>query len=299
MKEFATIDQAIYYSEITSFTVNGKRVYELIGKFLDDLRENAFSGTNGEDAVEHIEYFLNIIDLIDLPNINYERLRIAVFLILLVGNASKWFDEFKGTKGIRDLTNTTFEEWLASKFANHMMMDPLTKKVFWKEEGYCNGGNFPGAFRVGNTLRCQDLEWYEALEDGKIKDEALQNKAIMKRVIGIDEESCDKAWRRWDHYENTTHNDEEREPKDGHNIGNLDYDLVGNNASYHTNVMEEEHKERCNLFNNTARDAPMCKIRRFEMIKYSFGQDEEFVAIKECEYDDLTRSNEDACRTYQ
>nr|GFD00191.1 hypothetical protein [Tanacetum cinerariifolium] len=62
---------------------------------------------------------------------------------------------------------------------------------------------------------------------------------------------------------------------------------------------EEERNERCNLFNDTAHNAPVCKIRRFEMIKYSFGQDEEYVAIKEREYSDLTKTNEDACRAYQ
>nr|GEX97085.1 hypothetical protein [Tanacetum cinerariifolium] len=61
----------------------------------------------------------------------------------------------------------------------------------------------------------------------------------------------------------------------------------------------EEHKERCILFNDTARDAPVYKIRRFEMIKYSFGQDEEYFAIKERKYDDLTSTNEDACCVYQ
>ncbi|GJT28557.1 hypothetical protein Tco_0908832 [Tanacetum coccineum] len=61
---------------------------------------------------------------------------------------------------------------------------------------------------------------------------------------------------------------------------------------------EEQHKERYNLF-NTTHDAPVCKIGRFEMIKYSFGQDKKYVAIKECECDDLTRANEDACRAYQ
>ncbi|GJY84103.1 hypothetical protein Tco_0497479 [Tanacetum coccineum] len=40
-------------------------------------------------------------------------------------------------------------------------------------------------------------------------------------------------------------------------------------------------------------------IRRFEIIKYSFRQDEEYVAIKEDEYDDLARTSEDACRAYQ
>ncbi|GJX79348.1 hypothetical protein Tco_0327497 [Tanacetum coccineum] len=78
MEEFVTKDRENYYSGITSITVNGKAAYELKGKFLDDLRNNAFSGTNGEDAVKHIKYFLKIVDLIDLPNINYERLRLAV-----------------------------------------------------------------------------------------------------------------------------------------------------------------------------------------------------------------------------
>ncbi|GJR80205.1 hypothetical protein Tco_0150990 [Tanacetum coccineum] len=82
---------------ITSITVNGKNAYELKGKFLDDLHKNAFSGTNGEDAVEHIEYFLRIVDPIDLPNVNQDKLRVVGFPISLVGDAWKWFDEIKGS----------------------------------------------------------------------------------------------------------------------------------------------------------------------------------------------------------
>ncbi|GJS88806.1 hypothetical protein Tco_0771442, partial [Tanacetum coccineum] len=145
----------------------------------------------------------------------------------------------------------------------------------WKDDGYCNGGNLPGAYRVDNTLCYQDLEWYEALEDGKLKDEALKNKAIVERMIDEDEESYNEAWRRWDDYENTTHDHEER-----------DYE-------------EQENEKRCDLFDDPAQEPPVCKIRRFEMIKYSFGQEEEYVAIKEYEYDDLTRTSEDACNAYQ
>nr|GEV46400.1 hypothetical protein [Tanacetum cinerariifolium] len=39
--------------------------------------------------------------------------------------------------------------------------------------------------------------------------------------------------------------------------------------------------------------------REFEMIKYSFGQDEEYVAVKENEYEDLTSTSENAYRAYQ
>ncbi|GJX66556.1 hypothetical protein Tco_0300899 [Tanacetum coccineum] len=54
MEEFVTKDRANYYSGITSITINGKAAYELKGKLLDDLRDNAFSETKGEDAVKHI-----------------------------------------------------------------------------------------------------------------------------------------------------------------------------------------------------------------------------------------------------
>nr|GEW40969.1 hypothetical protein [Tanacetum cinerariifolium] len=48
-----------------------------------------------------------------------------------------------------------------------------------------------------------------------------------------------------------------------------------------------------------ALELPVCNIRKFKMIKYSFGKDEEYVAVKEDGYDDLARTSNDACRTYQ
>ncbi|GJZ36269.1 hypothetical protein Tco_0582086, partial [Tanacetum coccineum] len=77
--------------------VNGKNAYELKGKFLDDLHNNAFSGTNGEEAVEHIEYFLRLVDPIDLPNVNQDKLRVLVFPISL--------DYWKMGSDDNDLTN--------------------------------------------------------------------------------------------------------------------------------------------------------------------------------------------------
>ncbi|GJY99652.1 hypothetical protein Tco_0517082 [Tanacetum coccineum] len=95
METFAPNDKVDYYSEITSITVNEKNAYELKGKFLDDLHNNAFSGTNGKDAAEHIEYYLKIIDPIKLPNVDHDKLRVVVFPILLAGGAQRWFDRTK------------------------------------------------------------------------------------------------------------------------------------------------------------------------------------------------------------
>nr|GEV88157.1 hypothetical protein [Tanacetum cinerariifolium] len=60
---------------------------------------------------------------------------------------------------------------------------------------------------------------------------------------------------------------------------------------------EHEDKKRCELFDD--HKLPVCTVRRFEMVKYSFGQDKEYVAVNEDEYEDLTSISKDACRAYQ
>ncbi|GJS76680.1 hypothetical protein Tco_0726561 [Tanacetum coccineum] len=258
METFTPNDKADYYSGITSITVNGKNTYELKGNFLDDLHNNAFSGTNGKDAVEHIEYYLQIIDPIKLPNVDHEKLRVVVFLISLAGGALWDYWKMGGDEiEASDDESSDLEEYWSDKeetaeifkieidvfdyktplclafneFNYLLKVDPdlLTKDIMWfktyedykydwiyewnenvpwvydkpwldngiwkelkpREDGYCNEGNFLGAYHIGNSLHYQDLEWYEALEDSELKDEALRNKAIMKGLISDDESSND------------------------------------------------------------------------------------------------------------
>ncbi|GKD90852.1 hypothetical protein Tco_1366359 [Tanacetum coccineum] len=99
----------------------------------------------------------------------------------------------------------------------------------------------------------------------------LTNKAIMEGLIEKedDDESCYEGRKRWNVYTN--------------------YD-----DAYKINHDVEEREELCEIH-----ELSVCNIRRFEMIKYSFEQDEVHVAIKEDEYDDLARTSKDACRAYQ
>ncbi|GJT66699.1 hypothetical protein Tco_1018179 [Tanacetum coccineum] len=159
LEEYVNKTRGDYYSGITKTMINRKAAYELKGKFLDDLWNNAFSETNGEDAIEHIEDFLKIVDPLDLLNVSYEQLRLVVFPITLTGDASEWLmnepqilvttwldltelfsgkyyppsrtGKIMGTYAKWDSTNVVFENWLALKFTNHMMMDPFTKNALW------------------------------------------------------------------------------------------------------------------------------------------------------------------------
>ncbi|GJZ49403.1 hypothetical protein Tco_0603593 [Tanacetum coccineum] len=170
-KEFATNDQANYYSRITSIKVLGKNAYELKGKFLDDLHNNAFSGTNGEDAVEHIEYILGIVDRIDLSNVNQDKLRVLVFPISLVGDAWKWFDEIKGP----------INSWVDLTKAVKIAIPPGIVFVFASSRSMV---------RVGCMTYFQDHKWYDELTDGKLKEEALTYKARIEESWGNATPGC-------------------------------------------------------------------------------------------------------------
>ncbi|GJT03112.1 hypothetical protein Tco_0824281 [Tanacetum coccineum] len=146
------------------------------------------------------------------------------------------------------------------------------------EQGFCNGGELPGMVRVGYLTYVQDYEWYDDFVDGKLKDEALKQKAIYERSWG-----------------DTT----QGKPNDDHGIDNFDNDLVWDNAPYHANEEEEQYEEdRCELLGNPRQEPPVCKIGRFKVIKYSFRPGEKYIAIKECEHDDWTRTTESACHAY-
>ncbi|GJR67011.1 hypothetical protein Tco_0013076 [Tanacetum coccineum] len=142
----------------------------------------------------------------------------------------------------------------------------------WKNDRYCNGGNLPRAYIVGYLLHYQDYEWYEALKDSELKEQALRNTIIMEGLT-TDDESSNDDWRRWESHEITYHYHDEFEYEN------------------------ETHNERPELCE--AHELPMCNIRRFEMIKYSFGQDEEYIAVKEDEYSEFTNTSKEAIHAYR
>ncbi|GJU55004.1 reverse transcriptase domain-containing protein [Tanacetum coccineum] len=247
---------------ITCITVNGKNAYDLKGKFLDDLHNNAFDGTNGEDLVKHIEYFLRIADPIDLPNfVNYKTMDIftkgALCDYWKIGS-----DEIKpmGDES-SDLEETDHDD------EQEINPDLLTKDI----KGFKTYEEFKDDWIY--EWNKDDYEWYEALEDSELKEDALRNKAIMDGLINDDndDESHYERKKRWNVYYDTNHDHEH---------------MINHEAG--------EREELCKIH-----ELPVCTIRRFKMIKYSFKQDEEYVAIKEDEYEDLVRANENACRAYQ
>ncbi|GJY92719.1 two-component response regulator-like APRR2 isoform X1 [Tanacetum coccineum] len=65
-------------------------MFELKGRFLKELRENTFRGSKDENANEHIERVLEIVDLLTTPEVTQDQLMLCVFPISLLGATSRW-----------------------------------------------------------------------------------------------------------------------------------------------------------------------------------------------------------------
>ncbi|GKB35650.1 hypothetical protein Tco_0880592, partial [Tanacetum coccineum] len=136
----------------------------------------------------------------------------------------------------------------------------------WKNDGYCNGRNLPRTYIIENQLHYQDYEWYEALEESELKDEAS---------ISSNNERMESK------YENPSNTATDSFFKA--------YDI--------RNIEKENGQGQIKSKNNDKDDMrphkKICTTEKFEAIKYSLGPNEEYLAIRRCEYD-IWERNEDS-----
>ncbi|GJT09533.1 hypothetical protein Tco_0856575 [Tanacetum coccineum] len=111
METFMPNDRADYYSRITSITVNRKNAYELKGKFLDDLHDNAFMEQTGRthDKEETAKIFKIETDVFD-----YETplcLAFNEFNYLLKVDPDLLTKDIMGFKTYEDYKDDWIYEW--------------------------------------------------------------------------------------------------------------------------------------------------------------------------------------------
>ncbi|GJR16428.1 putative reverse transcriptase domain-containing protein [Tanacetum coccineum] len=85
MEQYMSKTRTHYGLGVAMPKIDNKYQFELKGQFLKELQENTFSGSDNEDANEHFEKFLEIVDLFHVPNITVDQLMFRVFPISLTG----------------------------------------------------------------------------------------------------------------------------------------------------------------------------------------------------------------------
>ncbi|GJV82060.1 retrotransposon protein [Tanacetum coccineum] len=111
MKQYMSKTRGDYRSGITRPTINQDTHFKLKGKFLKELHDNTFSGSEHEDANDHIEKVLEIVDLFHIPKITQDQIMLRAFPVSLTGSARRW---------LRNQPSGSITTWeaLKTKFLN-------------------------------------------------------------------------------------------------------------------------------------------------------------------------------------
>ncbi|GKC40399.1 zinc finger, CCHC-type containing protein [Tanacetum coccineum] len=146
MEQYMSKTRTNYGSGVARPKIDNKDQFELKGQFLKELRENTFSGSDNEDANEHIDKVLEIVDLFHVPNITVDQLMLRVFLISLTGAASSW---------LRNEPTGSIKTWedLKTKFLNKYCPPGRTAKKMEEINNFQQESYETLFIKHGNTLK--------------------------------------------------------------------------------------------------------------------------------------------------
>ncbi|GJT92848.1 hypothetical protein Tco_1081693 [Tanacetum coccineum] len=295
-----------------------KCIVEIQGQFLEKIRNDAFNGNKGETHTNTSINFSMLLGQSKLTDIEEEEVpnetNNAPEIFMIEGNLFDFetplceaFNEFNCLLKI-DIDLFTYD-----------IQDLNTYNEY--EQGL-NNDEAKGMVRVGSMTYFQEHEWYDELADGKLKDETIALKSKIEGSWGDVTPGVLKfcKWLKscFENFHEIEYEVLYRETGPGfdqRNNGNSSYpDQRPSLEESLTKFMAESakrHEENSNIIKEirASTDAAIrnqgaliktmeiqvghmgkvlfssnCKVRRFEMMKYSFNDDEEYITIKEFEY---------------
>ncbi|GJX73373.1 retrovirus-related pol polyprotein from transposon TNT 1-94, partial [Tanacetum coccineum] len=121
IEQYISKTRGDYGSGVTRPSINQDTHFELKGQFLKELRDNTFSGSEHEDANEHIKKVLEIVDLFHIPKITQDQIMLQAFFVSLTGAARRW---------LRNQPSGSITTWevLKTKFLNKYCPPARTAK---------------------------------------------------------------------------------------------------------------------------------------------------------------------------
>ncbi|GJS25567.1 hypothetical protein Tco_0454199 [Tanacetum coccineum] len=112
-KDNPTKDASYYQcseaSGVVKPEIGGNVNFEINSQFMRELREDTFSGNKNDDAYEHAERILDIVNLFNILGVTHDAVMLHVFLTTLTGAAKRWVDRLlPGTINTWDLLKKAF-----------------------------------------------------------------------------------------------------------------------------------------------------------------------------------------------
>ncbi|GJZ30592.1 hypothetical protein Tco_0575639 [Tanacetum coccineum] len=265
----------------TSYLIDAKIDYdsinELSRKIFVELQYNTFGRMEEEDVLGHISNFLRILDLIKIMIFDTDRLHLNIFPLSLTKAARVW--------------------WSSNEYSKITAWGILTERFF------CN--YFPlsldGKNYGSNNHKDDEHGYYELMAwiDSKHDNKGISSKNFHELDYNVLVKLQECWWKinahevapftRMESYGQRLYANFKTEKVhdpylDINHIFGRNYDL-SNAGNTQDNQGHEKRRD------DSTHEPSVCKIRRFEMMKYSFKSDEEYIAIKESEYLNHSKDN--------
>ncbi|GKC40839.1 hypothetical protein Tco_1053223 [Tanacetum coccineum] len=81
MEDYMTKTREDYGSGIARPKMDENAHFELMGQFLKEFLDNTFSGSDNEDANEHIEKVLEIVDVFHIPVVTQDQIMLREVIL--------------------------------------------------------------------------------------------------------------------------------------------------------------------------------------------------------------------------
>ncbi|GJZ65849.1 retrovirus-related pol polyprotein from transposon TNT 1-94 [Tanacetum coccineum] len=121
IEQYMSKTRGEYRSGVARPKIDAKAQFELKGQILKELCDNTFSGSEHEDANEHIKKVLEIVNLFHILNITQDQIMLCAFPVSLTGAARRWLR-------IKPSGSITTWEVLKTKFLNKYCPPARTAK---------------------------------------------------------------------------------------------------------------------------------------------------------------------------
>ncbi|GKD73515.1 hypothetical protein Tco_1331797, partial [Tanacetum coccineum] len=203
----------------------------------------------------------------------------------------KAFNDYKYLLKI-DTNLFTFDIQGIGTYEEYELNNPMTRDL---EEpcsdidGFCNGEELPGTVRVRSMTYFQDHKCFGNFHE--LEYNVLVN--LQECWWKINAHEVEPFTRLESYGQRPYANFKTEKARDPYleinHIFYRNYD-TSNAGNTQYNQGNEEHRD------DSTHEPSVCKIRRFEMMKYSFNVDKEYIAIKDSEYLYHSKDNLDAYR---
>nr|GEU33030.1 hypothetical protein [Tanacetum cinerariifolium] len=287
MEQYLALTRGNQASGVVKPEIRGNVNFEIKSQFMRELREDTFFRNKNDDAHEHVERVLNIVNLFNIPSVSHDVVILRVFLITLTGAAKRWVDR---------LPSRTIDSWISLK-------RPLSKGAmnyqFLKSQGLIPSMTPVQALTMIQTMADNSQKWRDGSSSRKIKSSSNSKGivAIVNKLENLeDPEECgeDKANTilavihdklNNDSFNNTSKDEDDLE-------GILDYLKRRSYDGFIDLDGEAYNKRMCRLLGMTYEEPTPILIEKAKVTRYTVGPGETYTKVNVLGVEKLPRTRD-------